>query len=125
MYSLTKVCSDPSTERAVRRTPSIEDKMSASSDDPRKRGKETGGICRSNDHLCLSVANVFHDLVNAARFIKGRRGWSVCGFVGSLGEGSGLKIVWEPEDLKIPPPYFALLVCFASWNEFFGGFCSG
>lgn len=63
--------------------------------------------------------------MNAARFIGGRRGGSACGFVGSMEEVSGLKIVWDPEDLKIPPPYFALFVCFASRNEFGGGSCSG
>ena len=59
---------------------------------------------------------MFHDLVNAARFIAGREGWLVCNFVRGMEEVSGLKIVWEPEGLKIPPPYFALLVCFVSWN---------
>ena len=44
MYSLTKFGSDSPADSTVRRTPSIEDKMSASSDDPKKRDKDAGVI---------------------------------------------------------------------------------
>lgn len=45
MYSLTKLDSDSPVDSTARRTPSIEDKGSASRDDPKKRDKDTGGIC--------------------------------------------------------------------------------
>ena len=93
MYSLIKPCSDSPADSAARRTPSIEDKMSVSSDEPKKRDNDAGAICRSNVHLCLSVVSVFHDLVNAARFIAGREGRSVCDFVRGTEDVSDLKIV--------------------------------
>ena len=74
MYSLIKLRLESPADNTVRRTPSIEERMSASSDDPKKRGKDAGVICRSKPHLCLSVVSVFHDVVNAARFITGREG---------------------------------------------------
>ena len=74
MYSLIKFCSDSPEDSTVNRTPSMEDKMSASSDDAKKWDNDAGGICWSRVHLCLSVVSVFHDLVNAARFIAARGG---------------------------------------------------
>ena len=93
MYSLIKPRSDSPADSAARRTQSTEDKMSASSDEPKKRDKDTGAICRSNIHLCLSVVNVFHDLVNVARFIAGREGLSVCDVVRGTEDVSDSKIV--------------------------------
>ena len=93
MYSLIKLHSDSPADSTVRRTPSIEDKMSASSDDPKKRDNDAGAICWSKVHLCLSVVSMFHDLVNVARFIAGREGLSVSDFVRGTEEVSDLKIV--------------------------------
>lgn len=93
MYFLAKLRSDSPVDSTARRAPSIEDNMSASSDEPKKCDRDTGGICRSKFHLCSFVVSVFHDLVNAAKFIGRRGGWSFCGPMRGMGEVSGLKIV--------------------------------